>query len=498
GIMAIPLISVLMLGLGPTNVFSFSQNDSIMAIESKLKNNNSVLVTVREKLSNELEDSQELEKVVKKEKTKAERIFQKKSRESLTDLKPFMSEKTSMRSKLAKSKLNVFKEAKLNPYSIVELKEPKDLKTLLTLGFAEIEETIINKPQLDVSTTQVGAQNSWLRDVTNTSSPDNGINGTGKNKIIGILDTGVLNSHPFLKDKVVLEACFSTNSRSSTSLCPNGSNEQYGPNASAPCSGMRGCDHGTHVAGIAAGKRVDETQPTTFNGVAPDAKLIGVNVFSQFSGSSCGSSSPCILSYDIDQIDGLNYIILADNSLTQSNSIDKIASVNMSIGGGLYTSSCNRDAKKSYIDTLKNRRIATVIAAGNSGQNSVSSPGCISSAITVGSTTKDTAPTASSFSNYRTSMIDVWAPGNSINSSILNNAYASYNGTSMATPHVAGALAVLHGVFPTHSVDTNVKVLRDVGTPFTFLRGSTTFSAVRMGLCRDYVLIGTKWNCVVL
>ena len=73
-----------------------------------------------------------------------------------------------------------------------------------------------------------------------------GFEGTGQ--VVAILDTGVEGTHPFLAGKVVEEACYSGGSD-----CPNGLTTQTGPGAGVNCTYTASCDHGTHVAGIAAG-----------------------------------------------------------------------------------------------------------------------------------------------------------------------------------------------------------------------------------------------------
>ena len=127
-----------------------------------------------------------------------------------------------------------------------------------------------------------------------------------------------------------------------------------------------GCDHGTHVAGIAAG----QTSPVGFDGVARGANIIAVQVFSRLHDSTgntpCANaerSSPCALSFTSDQMQALEYVYNLRNTLN-------IAAVNMSLGGGKHTSACDSDALKPIIDNLPAAGIATVIAAGNKGYTS--------------------------------------------------------------------------------------------------------------------------------
>src|SRR2546425_12543627 len=95
---------------------------------------------------------------------------------------------------------------------------------------------------------------------------------------------------------------------------------------------------------------------------------------------------------------------------------------------------------KTIIDNLRSAGIATVIAAGNAGAtNAISVPGCISSAISVGATTK--TDDVASYSNV-SSFMSLFAPGSSIYSSLTGGGFGYLSGTSMATPHVTGAWAV--------------------------------------------------------
>ena len=277
---------------------------------------------------------------------------------------------------------------------------------------------------------------------------------TGRGQTIAVLDTGVDGSHSMLAGKVAAEACFSTtfSSGGSTSVCPDGSEQQTGPGAGRPCS-VSGCDHGTHVAGIAAGNG------TSLAGVAREANLIAVQVFSRFDGVSiCGSGDPCVQAYTSDIIRGLEFVY---GLRSQMN----IAAVNISLGGDGYSAPCDahEPEMKAIIDTLRSVGIATVIASGNNGfSNAISSPACISSAISVGSTTKSDAISGYSNSAHFLSLL---APGSSITSSIPGGGYAAFSGTSMAAPHVAGAWAVLKSKAPGASVDQVLSALTSSGPP---------------------------------
>lgn len=269
----------------------------------------------------------------------------------------------------------------------------------------------------------------------------------GQGQTVAILDTGVDLTHAAFSGKIVSQACYSTTSSAnggSQSFCPGGASSSTANGSGDDCtSSVSGCGHGTHVAGIAAGNGGGVV------GVAKDAKVIAVQVFSRFaSASTCAPrSAPCALSYTSDQIKGLNRV----RQLAQTTTL-KIASANMSLGGGMNTGTCDSDSRKTVIDQLRALKIATVIASGNDGfTNAVGAPGCISSAITVGSTTK--SDTLSSFSNS-SSVVDLLAPGSSIESARNGGGTVSFNGTSMATPHVAGAWALHKSRFPNDAVST--------------------------------------------
>lgn len=299
-------------------------------------------------------------------------------------------------------------------------------------------------------------------------------NYTGAGQAIAILDTGVDKSHPFLAGRVAAEACFSTTSgRASSSLCPGGASSSTAPGAGSPCSGMNGCDHGTHVAGIAAGRNY--TGGPGFSGVAPDASIIAIQVFSKFTSRSyCGASAPCVLSYSSDQKRALDWLYGVRGS-------HAIASANMSLGGGQATSSCDSDPLKASIDNLRASGTAVVIASGNNGwTSSISAPACISTAISVGSTCDvrgdycSGVDAVAGYSNIA-SFVSLVAPGSLITSSVPGGGWGSWHGTSMATPQVAGAWAIKRQQQPTASVS---EVLADLRASAVVVRDQRTGGTV--------------------
>ncbi|MEV7414239.1 S8 family peptidase [Streptomyces sp. NPDC089919] len=168
-----------------------------------------------------------------------------------------------------------------------------------------------------------------------------------------------------------------------------------------------GHGHGTHVAGTVAGNSY---------GVAKKAKLVGVRVLDN---SGSGTTEQVVA--------GIDWV---------TQHAVKPAVANMSLGGGA----------DSALDTAVRNSIASgityAVAAGNESTNaSTKSPARVTEAITVGATTSTDAK--ASYSNYGT-VLDLFAPGSSITSSwgTGDTATNTISGTSMATPHVAGAAAL--------------------------------------------------------
>jgi subtilisin family serine protease len=290
---------------------------------------------------------------------------------------------------------------------------------------------------------------------------------TGSGVAIAILDTGVEALHNNFGGRVVKEACFSSTfgGYDVTTLCPNGQETQYGPGAAAPCNDL--CYHGTHVASIAAG---DDHFVT---GVAPDADIIAVQVFSLFENPDiCDPLTRCVRAFDSDTIAALSYV----ESLTQTHII---AAVNLSLGGGYYTSACDGAAHKGVIDALAVAGVATVAAAGNDGYtDAINSPACISTVISV-SSVSDTNNTVHSFSNSA-NILDILAPGGAITAAYTGGQYATLNGTSMATPHIAGVFALLRSEVPGMTVAEAKSLLTSEATTVVDARNGLAFPRLDM------------------
>jgi subtilisin family serine protease len=315
------------------------------------------------------------------------------------------------------------------------------------------------------------------------SSPYSG----GNTWTVAVLDTGIDKNHAFLATglgpKVVSEACYSSGGYSSAypeidPLCPGNASSSTAANSALHCSGYDGCEHGTHVAGIAAGRG------TTFNGVAKAGKIISVQVFTgirdYFYTNVCdtGFGDNCLVAFDSDILKGLERIYALRNS-------HKIAAVNMSLGGGKFAGFCNSENAliTNAIINLKQAGIATVVASGNNGYPAATNfPACISHAVAVGATS-DTSPNRDKPTYYtnESAALDLYAPGSTIYSSIPGGSFTTMQGTSMAAPHVAGAWAVLKHANPEASVIEIENLLKSVGPSISSRNGLVNRKRLDLG-----------------
>jgi serine protease len=238
---------------------------------------------------------------------------------------------------------------------------------------------------MHINATQTGA--TWGLDrVDQASLPLNSqytYTSTGAGVTAYIVDTGILSSHSDFGGRV-----------------GSGYTAINDGNGTGDCNG-----HGTHVAGTVGG--------TTY-GLAKSVSLVPVRVL------DCNGS-------------GTNSGVIAGvDWVAQNASFPAVA--NMSLGGGDST------ALDNSVNNAINAGISFVVAAGNSNSDACSgSPNKVPAALTIASSTS--SDSRSSFSSWG-SCIDLFAPGSSITSTWSNGGTNTISGTSMASPHVAGAVAL--------------------------------------------------------
>jgi subtilisin family serine protease len=186
-----------------------------------------------------------------------------------------------------------------------------------------------------------------------------------------------------------------------------------------------GHGHGTHVAGTVAA--IDNDGQVV--GVAPGAQVYAVKVLGD---NGSGSTS--------NVIKGVDYVTQQKQAAPGTPMV-----ANMSLGSFVGTTSYG-SLDNAVLNSI-NRGVVYTIAAGNSGRDArLYSPAHVTQAITVGA--YDSNNNFASFSNYG-SLLDINAPGVSILSTYKGSATATMSGTSMASPHVGGAAALLLSGNPT-------------------------------------------------
>ena len=278
---------------------------------------------------------------------------------------------------------------------------------------------------------------------------------TGRGFAVVVIDTGIDRTHPFVRGRVSFEGCFA-------SRCPNGQPAMLGPGAATPVHA-----HGTHVAGIVLGRsRSDEIY-----GVGPDLQLIAFNVADPETGGMKDSSILGAL----------------DVTLRLSAVGAPIGAVNMSLGSPRRESGvCQSTIFDTASRLFRQARIPVVVATGNDGEADrtapVGFPACIDGFISVGAVTKSRQ--VASFSNTGPTL-DLLAPGVDIRSSVPQDSdaggYVEMDGTSMAAPHVAGAIALLKQAAPHASVGELLNALRSSGEPIRDQRNGVTAPLIHIG-----------------
>ncbi len=293
---------------------------------------------------------------------------------------------------------------------------------------------------------------------------------TGRGVTVAVLDTGIDGQHPDLRDAIVDEQCFCEG------CCPNGTSRQSGAGSANDDDG-----HGTNVSGIIAS--AGRVAPV---GVAPGAGLVAIRVL----GPSGGSTSTIV--------SALEYVLARPH----------IKVVNMSLGGGgPFTTVCDSaDASTMAFGTVLARLRAqgtlSVVAAGNEGfSTGVGSPACTQAALAVGAvydqnvggitwrTCPDPTTAADQVACFSNSspLVELLAPGPMATSSGPGGGTLTQGGTSQATPHVAGAAAVLLQARPSLTPSEIISVLSQTGISITDRKNGVAVPRINVRAALDAV-----------
>jgi subtilisin family serine protease len=280
---------------------------------------------------------------------------------------------------------------------------------------------------------------------------------------VGIIDEGVMRKHPDLEPNMATnpgEIAGNGIDDDGNGLVDDVYGWDFASNDNNTFDGV-GDDHGTHVAGTIGAVGGNGAGVA---GMCWTVKLLNA----KFLGSRGGTTANAIKA--VDYFTGLK---------TRTVNPVPIAATNNSWGGGGFS-----QALADAIERANAADILFVAAAGNDGTNNDTTPHYPSSygtanIIAVASITSTGA--LSSFSNYGLASVHIGAPGSGIWSTVpvrsgksVVPGYASYSGTSMATPHVTGAVALYKAYHPT-ATGAQIKqvILFGTATPTNSLTGKT-------------------------
>ena len=365
---------------------------------------------------------------------------------------------------------------------------------------------------------------------------------TGAGTTVAIIDTGINASHEQFSGRIVAQACYGTNSGSTTD---NGVTKKYRSVCTSSSSAVPGnaykkaeFNHGSHVAGIAAGR----------DGIAPDANIIAIQAFSELTWT-CTKKDPASSRCDNyssknklccgqimenqDELSAYNYL------LNVADTRNDIAALNMSYGsirtnGTGFSSSdqCDYETKtcSDFMDCFEkysvngtfapadlscgnngcivtfytenyssysylwDKGIVPVASTGNDAlSNGIGDPGCNSNTVSVGALADLSSPKLASYSNHieDNELVSITAPGTNLLSAFYayedgassnscsagGNCYGHYSGTSMAAPVVTGAMALVKQAYPYNNAQDYLNFLQGISTLTVNEReGGETFS----------------------
>jgi len=274
-----------------------------------------------------------------------------------------------------------------------------------------------------------------------------GVDGTGVT--IAVIDTGVDATHPDIAAALRHEECFcrggTVGGGSRRACCPNGEARASGPGSAASTD-----PHGPHVAGIALSRG-----HVAARGVAPGAGLVAVKVIDA---QNRGLFSDWIAALDWIATDRPD-VRVVNMSLVSDRDFDGDCEIGCSGQAGCTTNRLFAEV----IDRLWERGTLVVAASGNDGRDeAMSAPACVSHAVSVAAV--DLGDAIAPFAN-RSDTLDLLAPGVNIVSDGLAGGLAQISGTSMASPHVAGAAALVLSARPGLTAAAVLEVLATSGVP---------------------------------
>ncbi|MDP2713370.1 S8 family serine peptidase [Rheinheimera sp.] len=270
--------------------------------------------------------------------------------------------------------------------------------------------------------------------------------------IIGVIDTGMDYNHPDLID----------NRWVNPGSLP-GSTYGYST-LNAEQDPMDSDSHGTHVAGTIG---ASGNNGTGVVGVNWNVTLLPCQFLGPTGGSTAGA------------IECINYF----TDLKLNHGVD-IKATNNSWGGGGFS-----ETLRAAIQSGGDAGILFIAASGNDGGDADAAPmypAAYDLDVIVSVASTDRNDNMSDFSNYGLTSVDLGAPGSAILSTIPGGGYATYSGTSMASPHVAGAAALLWSVNPEITPSEMKTILMDSGDSLPALEGKTV-SGKRVNLVNAMV-----------
>ncbi|MCP4360113.1 MAG: S8 family serine peptidase [Chloroflexi bacterium] len=303
--------------------------------------------------------------------------------------------------------------------------------------------------------------------------------------VVAVIDTGILLGHTDLSGKLVPGYDFITDvptANDGNGRDSNPSDPGDWTNPDECFTGWPGSTsswHGTHVGGTIGASTNNNLGVA---GVNWNAKLLPVRVLGR-----CGG-------FTSDILDGMRWAAgIAVSGVPANANPAKV--LNLSLGGGGVCS----NAQQSAIDDIVNVGAVVVVAAGNENQNASNvNPASCNNVVTVAA--NDRGGDKASYSNFG-SVVDVAAPGgetaitangilSTLDSGVTipanDNAYAFYQGTSMATPHVAGLVSLMFDYKPTLTTGQLTSLLQSSARSFP------TGSSCTTSLCGSGIADGQK------